>query len=277
MTSNERRWIHQRLWFAALAVVFGTILAPAEAPAQRHAQPDVAKVPYGKGGPDNWLNIYLAEGARNGPPAPVYVWAHGNGGTADNFNEALWQRLSPAGISGVSWESVVFISRTDPELAAKQIKECWADFEDVLAFIAANAGKYNFDPDRLVVGGSSRGSLVSWPLSHQHPAIKGIYSTGALPDPVWTPAWDPRDLIHAKSPPLFFAYEATPGDGNVHNPDKGKLIVERYRELGIGDRAFLEHSLDARGLSRWEFIVDFILRVTGTAARRPAAEAHGVR
>jgi hypothetical protein len=88
-----------------------------------------------------------------------------------------------------------------------------------------------------------------------------------LPEPLIDPKfqesmWNYVDLIHKDSPPLFIAYPATPGDGNVHNPEVGLKAKARYEELGIGDRVTIEHSLDARGKTRWEFIVPFIEQVT---------------
>jgi pimeloyl-ACP methyl ester carboxylesterase len=139
----------------------------------------------------------------------------------------------------------------------------------VMEFILKNADKYNFDVKKIVVGGTSRGSFITWEYSHKNPDIvKGIYSTGALGDPaMWKEetrfltSRDPRDDIHTGSPPLLFAFPDMLGDVNVHSPRSGVLIKERYEELGIGHKARVEHSLSKRNLGRWAFIVDFIMEV----------------
>jgi pimeloyl-ACP methyl ester carboxylesterase len=220
-------------------------------------KPDYQHVAYDSG-PLNILNIYIAEGTRNGPPTPLYVWGHGAGGSLDGFPHQAWAELNGAGISAISWESLDNIRTPD------EFNQCMRDLEKVMAFVFENATKYNFDTSKIVIGGSSRGSFISWEYSHSNPQIvKGIYSAGALGDPLmWSEVWEPRGFIHVNSPPLFFTYRTVPGDGNVHNPKSGMLIKQRYEELGIGDRARVEHSLEERGLNQWSFIADFIREVT---------------
>ena len=226
--------------------------------------PDFKHIPYCDEKPDNILNIYIAEGTKDGPPTPLYVWAHAGGGSLDGFGPPATTELSKAGISSISWASV------EPVRTGEDYKQCMIDFEKVMDFIKKNADKYNFDTNKIVVGGSSRGSFITWEYSHNNPdLVKGIYSTGALGDPaMWREGFrflssrDPRDEIHAGSPPLFFVYPATLGDVNIHSPRSGLLVKERYEELGIGHLVRIEHSLDKRNLHRWVFIADFILEVT---------------
>jgi pimeloyl-ACP methyl ester carboxylesterase len=227
------------------------------------ATPDYHHVAYDTG-PLNILNIYIAEGTRNGPPTPLYIWGHGAGGTLDGFANEIWNELNSAGISAISWESI------DDIRTPADFNQCMKDMKKVMEFVFENAGKYNFDTSKIVNGGSSRGSFISWEYSHANPQIvKGIYSSGALGDPLmWEESgWEPRNAIHKGSPPLFFTYRATPGDGNVHNPISGELIKERYEELGIGHLARVEHSLTKRGLHRWSFIAEFIKEVTSHEKR----------
>jgi uncharacterized protein (TIGR02145 family) len=245
----------------------GTICAqePAAGSAPGRPVPDYHHIPYSSEA-HNILNIYIAEGTKDGPPTPLYVWAHAGGGNLDGFGHQLWNELSPAGISAISWGSIDS-AETAEEYGQKSI----ADFEKVMAFIIENANTYNLDISKIVVGGSSRGSFITWGFSHKNPElVKGIYSTGALGDPAmwrddlrYLTKLDPRDYIHAGSPPVLFAYPATLGDVNIHNPRSGILIKERYEELGIGNLSRVEHSLTKRDLHRWSFIADFILEITG--------------
>ena len=244
----------------------GTIYAQETAigPESSRPVPDYRHVPYSTE-PYNVLNIYIAEGTKGAPPTPLYVWAHGGGGSLDSFGQDLWRELSSAGISAISWGSVD--TANSPEEYGRQ---SISDFEKVMDFITQNAEKYNFDINKIVVGGTSRGSFITWEFSHENPdLVKGIYSTGALGDPaMWRDdlrfltRLDPRDYIHGKSPPLLFAYPPTLGDVDIHNPRSGMLIKMIYNELGIGYRARIEHSLWKRNLSRWNFIAEFILEVT---------------
>jgi uncharacterized protein (TIGR02145 family) len=226
--------------------------------------PDFFHIPYSTE-KHNILNIYIAKGTKNGPPTPLYVWAHGGGGSRlHTFDPDLWNRLSQSGISAISWGSVD--TADSPGEYGLKSRD---DFEKVMHFVISNADKYNFDINKIVVGGTSRGSFITWEFSHKNPElVKGIYSTGALGEPVmwrddltFLTARDPRDEINPNSPPVLFAYPAHLGDVNIHNPRSGLLIKARYDELGIGHRARVEHSLNNRN-PRWSFIVDFILEVT---------------
>jgi uncharacterized protein (TIGR02145 family) len=227
--------------------------------------PDFFHIPYSSE-KHNILNIYIAKGTKDGPPTPLYVWAHGGGGSRPHtFSPDLWKKLSQAGISAISWGSAD-TANTYQEYGLQRRR----NFEKVINFIISNAEKYNFDINKIVVGGTSSGSLVTWEFSHKNPdIIKGIYSTGALGDPVmWRDdlsfliSRDPRDEVHPNSPPMFFVYPLHLGDVNIHNPRSGLLIKARYDELGIGHRARVEHSLRNRSISTWDFIVDFIFEVT---------------
>jgi hypothetical protein len=219
-------------------------------------EPDFYHVPYSNINPYNILNIYIA---KKDTPTPLYIWAHGNGGNLDRFSKEMWNELSSAGISVISWESVLSLKSDADRIEGE------ADLEKVMEFVKTNATKYNFDLTKIVIGAHSRGTIMSWKFTQQNSnLIKGIYFTGALGDPMlWQDSgWEPRSLIHAGSPPFIFAYGPTPGDGDIHNPKSGKLIKEKYEDLGIGERARVEHSLRKRGLEQWSFLKDFILNVT---------------
>lgn len=222
-------------------------------------KPDYHLLSYSDDKPFNTLNIYLSDASKRGELTPLYVWAHGNGGSSDSFNEELWIELNAAGISAISWDSISLV-QTDEDRV-----QCENDLLKVMDFIFENSDIYNFDTDKIVIGGTSRGSFITWEYAHLNPEIvKGIYSTGALGDPLlWMDrGWEPRDAIHKNSPPLVFAYPHELGYGNIHNPKSGLLIQEKYEELGMAYLARVEHSLNKRGLNRWAFIADFILAVT---------------
>lgn len=245
-----------------LCVALLLLLIPLIVQAQEQSvsfKPDYHHMRYSNDKPFNTLNIYLSDASKRGELTPLYVWAHGNGGSSDSFNEELWIELNAAGISAISWDSISLVQTDEDRL------QCESDLLKVMDFIFENSDRYNFDTNKIVIGGTSRGSFITWEYSHQNPDIvKGIYSTGALGDPLlWEDrGWEPGNYVHSKSPPLFFAYPQTPGDGDIHNPKSGKIIQEKYEELGMAYRARVEHSLNKRGLNRWAFIADFILDVT---------------
>jgi len=200
-----------------------------------------------------WLNLYLPSGSK---PAPVFIYAHHNGATADDVKESWADPSLAAGIAIVSWESIAKVK--SPE----QGMTCIADADVLFDWVKDNAEPYNLDVNNIFIGGQSRGSGVSWRLAHSQKAgIVGIYMGQALPGE----SFNERALepITTNSPPIFLAYRKEPGcEGDIHDPAHGLRVVERYKELGIGDKAELVHSLnDTSNNQVIQFLPDFVRSV----------------
>ena len=134
--------------------------------------PTHAKVSYG---PEDrqWLNLYLPSGSE---PTPVFLYAHHNGSTADDVKSNWADSTVAAGIAIVSWESIAQIR------GMADFQTCAADAKVMFEWVKENAATYNFDTDKIFIGGQSRGSIVSWELAHsQDQGIAGIYMGQALP------------------------------------------------------------------------------------------------
>jgi hypothetical protein len=193
---------------------------------------DYVHIPYGTDDPNRqWLNIHLAYDQSK--PMPIYLLAHGNGGSADGVSENELHALANEGYAIVSWESIPTIK--SPEEAAIGI----ADAQVMFDWVIANADTYNLDPDHIVVGGRSRGSIISWQLAHSnHPSIKGIYMYNALPQSAWqnVGTWSPVDEITIDSPITYLVYGPDFDDDDGHNPVNVDPVLARYDELGIGDK-----------------------------------------
>ena len=69
--------------------------------------------------------------------------------------------------------------------------------------------------------------------------------------------------ITENSPPIFLAYRKEPGVvGDIHDPAHGLRVVEKYKELGIGEKAELVHSLnDTDDNQVMQFIPQFVRSV----------------
>ena len=132
----------------------------------------------------------------------------------------------------------------------------------MFAWVKKNAATYNFDANKIIIGGQSRGSFVSWELAHSlDSAIVGIYMGQALPGR----SFNERLLepITKKAPPIFLAYRKEPGVvGDIHDPAHGLKVLEKYKELGIGDSAKLVHSLsDTKDSQVMQFLPKFVRSV----------------
>lgn len=202
--------------------------------------------------PRQFVDIYLAD---SDCPTPVYFDAHANDGTT-NMPRAIVEDLTAAGISIVAWESLTSVS------TPAEVETGWADAELMFAWVKANAATYNFDTTNFIIGGSSRGSILSWKYGHTpDPNIKGLYLYNALPDGAWadTSWWYPPNDVSVDSPPIFFVYRYEPGVAfDTHDPENGLLIMDTYEALGIGDRDTLIHSIGySDNTDRYQFLVEF--------------------
>jgi polyhydroxybutyrate depolymerase len=193
---------------------------------------DHVHISYGTDDPERqWLNIHLAYDQSK--PMPIYLFAHGNGGSANLMSEKELHAIANEGYATVSWESIPTISganETDIGIADAQVMFEW---------VRANADTYNLDPDHIVVGGRSRGSIISWQLAHSnHPSIKGIYMYNALPRGAWqyVGTWNPVDEITIESPITYLVYGPDFDDDDGHNPVYVDPVIARYEDLGIGDK-----------------------------------------
>ena len=209
-----------------------------------------------------WLNIRLADGS-NGP-TPVYLFAHENGGSADRFSSKSMDLITGAGYALVSWESIPSISTT------AHVDIGSADAQLAYDWVRANAATYNFDPEIIVVGGRSRGSVLSWRLGHSgRQAIAGLYFYNALPNGAWAfpDILNPLVDVTADSPPLYFAYGPAPDDGDSHNPVNVYPVVYRYADFGMPGWVNLSHSMTAAKLDPFHFFPDFVASLRSNLSR----------
>lgn len=217
-----------------------------------------------KYGPEErqFLDIYKAA---SDCPTPIYFDAHGNGGTTV-IPEALIEDLNALGITIIAWESYTTLN-------AANLESGWEDAELMFQWVIDNAETYNLDTSNLIIGGSSRGSVISWRYAHRpNPNIKGLYMYNALPNTVWTSdEWVPTDDVTASSPPVYFVYLREPGssthptDPDFHDPNNGTTIVNQYESLDIGDRTTLVHSIrETDNTDKYQFLVDFVRPLVAT-------------
>ncbi|MEM9024837.1 MAG: hypothetical protein AAGB22_13905, partial [Bacteroidota bacterium] len=175
------------------------------------------------------------------------------------------EALNAQGITVIAWESLTSVNT--PE----QVDTGWNDSELMFQWVIDHADTYHLDTSNFIIGGSSRGSILSWRYGHRpNSNIKGLYMYNALPGNAWSfPSWwyPPDDVTNA-SPPVYFVYKREPGsstdpvDPDIHDPNNGISIVEKYARLGIGERATLVHSIGTTdNKDKYQFLEAFALTV----------------
>jgi hypothetical protein len=248
----------------------------------------LGKPPYSEEDPQRQhLHIYQqpSEHPLLDEPSPVFFFAHANGKTSENFRESGdLETIIASGYSVISWESVTVADSTITS------QTCADDFELVWSWFKANADTYNFDPDHVIIGGRSRGTVCSWELAHSgKSAIKGLYMINALPNAVWISdaklgpgyVWD--QLIDEHSPPMHLLFMPqcpkpitqgcvpSPLPDDIHNPRNGQTIVDRYHELGIGSKIQLTDGLTNKDIDPYSFFSNFAASLSTEEAKRDAA------
>ncbi len=105
--------------------------------------PTHSRVSYG---PEDrqWLNLYLPSGS---DPAPVFLYAHHNGSTADDVKSSWANPTLAEGTAIVSWESIAKVQ------GLSDFQICTADAKVMFAWVKENAATYNFDIDKIFIGG----------------------------------------------------------------------------------------------------------------------------
>jgi hypothetical protein len=189
------------------------------------------------------LNYAVPSGASASNPAPVFIFAHGNGGNAD-INEPEVATILSTGYALVSWESITSIKD------AQDLQTCDGDLENVAKWIKANGKAKGLSPINWVISGRSRGSVCSWFKAQSgDPRVSGIYMYNALPSEDITVY---LNEITKTSPPIQTVYgpkcptpivtegenicvvykDGNPSNGiDIHNPISGVKIGLKYKEV----------------------------------------------
>ena len=214
-------------------------------------------------GPESrqFVDIYPADSEC---PTPVYFDAHGNGGNTF-MPSSIIDELNAQGITVIAWESLTSVNT--PE----EVETGWNDAELMFQWVIDHAEAYNLDTTQFIIGGSSRGSILSWKYGHRpNPNIKGLYMYNALPDSSWAYPdwWYAPDDVNTSSPPIYFVYKREPGSGedpidpDGHDPENGQIIMARYADLGLSDQSTLVHSIgQTDNTDKYQFLVEFALSV----------------
>lgn len=178
---------------------------------------------------------------------------------------SIVEDLNALGISVIAWESLTSVNTQE------EVETGWSDAELMFEWVNNNAEVYNFDASSIIIGGSSRGSILSWVYGHRaNPNIKGLYMYNALPSSAWAmPSWwYPVDNVTPASPPIYFVYKREPGSSmdpinpDIHDPNNGITIINEYENLGIGEQTTLVHSIGTSGnTDKYQFLTDFAVSV----------------
>lgn len=214
-----------------------------------------------------------------GTPCPVYIYAHSNGAATQPVtyrnqlpSDSLRLELISNGIAVISWESHLNLNTGNQN-------EVLADADLMLRWVIEKGPGLGLDPNRIVLGGASRGTYASWKIGHD-PAnaqrIKGMFMKQALPGSVEATRCGgaintlagraPRDWVTASSPMIKFLHRSakldggcTPDNDLFHHAVNSEPVEAAYRDLGIASRVSPRITDAPNPDSMDNYLVDFVL------------------
>lgn len=170
------------------------------------------------GGRDLTMHIVVPK-KKAESPAPAYVWIHG-GGWMGGTKEGGVRQVIPMVRKGFVGATIEYRLTGEAPFPA-QIEDC----KCAIRYLRAHAEKYNIDPDRIAVGGSSAGGhLVA--LLGTSGGIKELEGDGGWPDQASTV----QAVVDLYGPTDFKLFVTTKGYES-HNQDKSP----ESRLLGGGE------------------------------------------
>ena len=79
--------------------------------------------------------------------------------------------LNAADITVISWESITLINTPEETMIG------WNDAELMFQWLIDNAKTYNLNRSNIIIGGSSRGTILSWIYGDRSNLnVKGLYA-----------------------------------------------------------------------------------------------------
>ena len=160
-------------------------------------------------------------------PAPLVVMFHGGGfkmGDKSHYHKHPLVRKYHA--KGVAFATVNYPFLEHTKNNYRAIMEHTVE---AIEFLGNNAKKYNIDPKRISVMGSSAGALISCYLGYgSKMPIRSVY---AHQQPMGTPLF--IGSILRKGCPPTVVYNTSPPTDKVHNPDNAKFIHDRCKKVGV--------------------------------------------
>ncbi len=228
------------------------------------------------------LDVYMSpfEG-----PRPVLIEFHGGGFRG---GDKLGRERSYPGLFGAALSNGISVVAADYRLRPEYTMEnIHADGARVIQFVRANAEKWNLDPSRIALIGSSAGAVLSAYLGlhddladpNSDDPIAGISTSVNAIINQSGPVGSTHELITPGDPPVFMLYSG-PGDltgpddprisgptFDPHSPKHGFLFERVLKEAGVPAEIHVAPDIRARRDYFNSLQINFLKNAFGMAAR----------
>ena len=128
---------------------------------------------------------------------------------------------------------------------------------EAIKFLQANAKKYNIDPNRISVMGSSAGAIISCHLGH------GEKLSGASVYAHQQPRGTPRLTVPRlrKDGPPIVVYNRSGTNDRVHHPKNAAAVLKRCQSLGVFCEAYGVEGSGLQTIPKGQRIDDIVMKV----------------
>ncbi|MEO0542787.1 MAG: alpha/beta hydrolase [Pseudomonadota bacterium] len=204
------------------------------------------------------LDVWLPEDAKG--DAPIVVFFHGGGFVGGDKRNVKLREFIHLPKRGVALASVNYPLKKDITADGEwgHLPTIFAETQKALAFIRSKADEWGIDPDRMVLAGSSAGTVISQYLAYaEEEDVQGVL---ALQTP-WA-----VDLIidelRAGAPDMFFYTKSGPGD-RTHHPSYARELYDQCQKVGMDCYLYGSEVSGLPQLSADQSLVDVALEKLG--------------
>jgi carboxylesterase type B len=186
-------------------------------------------IPYSEGYERSKFDIWIPQSES---PTPLVLFFHGGGFRGgDKSNIPFRADFTALPAQGVAFASVGYPLMQDlkevPDDETARKMAIGKEIEKVIPFIQKNAKRYNVDPSRIIVSGSSAGCAGAQYLAYIAKAdviaCIGIQQAGI--------ADHMKQFIRADSAPLIL-YTSSGSNDRVHHPDLARSLKKHCDKVG---------------------------------------------
>jgi predicted esterase len=200
------------------------------------------------------LDLYEPAGAAAPRVRPAFVAMHGGGWTrGTKRNENMVELCRELAARGFVCASIGYRLTGDVDDAAD-------DAEQALRWLVRNARKYNVDPKRIAIGGSSAGAITALHVAYgrRNANVRAVLS--------WAGGLEGREEMLQRGGPALFLVHGT-ADRSIP-VEEARAILKRARAVGLRHEAYIcsdighNAPLDRRpfGVSLYDRLAAFLSR-----------------
>ncbi|MEO1701749.1 MAG: alpha/beta hydrolase fold domain-containing protein [Pseudomonadota bacterium] len=217
--------------------------------------PTIADIAYSDAFDRSKLDIWLPEDASG--EAPIVVFFHGGGFVGGDKRRIKLREFVNLPKRGVAFASVNYPLKRDikADSAWGHLPTVFAETQKSLDFIRSKADEWGIDPERIVLAGSSAGTVISQYLAYAK--NEDVEAVLALQTPYGIELV--IDELSSGAPEMFFYTLSGPTD-KTHHPSYAQELYDQCEKVGMECHLYGSRVSGLPQLKAGETIVDVVAK-----------------